>query len=129
MEDHNAVAKYGQHRVSIGYIVTVFKCKTDPNGDPREGGICRKFRISISEGGSADTFSSCVDGITNSIITLVGSMINAKQTSIGVGGAYFHGTPPSMDEGGRLLFAVSPPGSSTSAHTPRLTNAAASAYS
>ncbi len=80
-------------------------------------------------GVQVDTFSSCVDDITNRVITLVGSTINAKQTSIDVGGAYFHGTPPTMDEGGRLLFAVSPPGSSTSAHTPRLTNAAASAYS
>ena len=113
--------------------MTVFKCKTDPNGDPREGGVCRKFRISISEGGSADvhvdTFSSCVDDITNRIITLVGSTINAKQTSIDVGGAYCHGTPPTMDEGGRLLFAVSPPWLEHFGHTPQLTNAAVSAYS
>jgi hypothetical protein len=110
---HKSVKQYGPERVSIGYLVTVFKCKKDPNGDPREGGVCRKFRISISEGGSSqvkvDTFSSCADDITNRIVTLIGSTLDAKQTSIDVGGAYFHGTPPSMAEGGRMLFAVSPP--------------------
>ncbi len=110
---HEAVKKYGADRVSIGYLVVVFKCKTDPNGDPREGGVCRKFRISVSEGGSSDvkvdTFSSCVDDITNRIVTLVGSTIDAKQTSIDVGGAYFHGTPP-HDGGGwpALIRRLSP---------------------
>ena len=93
--------------------MAVLTCKTDPNGDPREPGICRKFCVSLSEGGrddiEVDTYSSCVDDITNRLITVAASALDAEQTSIDVGGAYFHGTPPTMEEGGRMVFAVVPP--------------------
>jgi len=75
--------------------------------------VVNKFRISMSEGGREDlvaveTRSICVDDITNRLITLIAPAINAHQTSIDVGGAYFHGTPPTMEEGGRMVFAVVP---------------------
>ncbi len=35
-------------------------------------------------------------------------VIEAHQTSIDVGGAYFHGTPPALEDGGRTAFAVVP---------------------
>jgi hypothetical protein len=67
----------------------------------------------MSEGGREDliaveTRSICVDDITNRLITLIAPAIKANQTSIDVGGAYFHGTPPTMAEGGRLVYAVVP---------------------
>ena len=99
---------------SIGYLVPVLTCKADPNGDPRELDVLNKFRISLSEGkrdGLADveTHSLCVDEITNRLITLIAPAIGATQTSIDVGGAYFHGTPPTLEQGGRTVFAVVPP--------------------
>ena len=87
--------------------------KADPSGDPREPGVVNKFCISMSEGGrehlvAVETHSLCVDDISNRLITLIAPTIGATQTSIDVGGAYFHGTPPSMDEGGRMVYAVVP---------------------
>ena len=55
------------------------------------------------------THSSCADDITYRFMTVVAPVIGAEQTSIDVGGAYFHGTPPTMDQGGRRLYAVVPP--------------------
>jgi len=55
-----------------------------------------------------ETHSSCVDDISNRLITAIAPAIGAHQTSIDVGGAYFHGTPPSLAEGGRAVFAVVP---------------------
>jgi hypothetical protein len=96
-------------RTSIGYIVPVLTCKADPSGDPREIDVVNKFRISMSEGGREDlvaveTHSLCVDDITNRFVTLIAPAIKAHQTSIDVGGAYFHGTPPTMAEGGRMVY-------------------------
>ena len=67
----------------------------------------------MSEGGREDlvaveTRSICVDDITNRLVTLIAPAIKANQTSIDVGGAYFHGTPPTMAEGGRMVYAVVP---------------------
>jgi len=91
----------------------VLTCKADPSGDPREIDVVNKFRISMSEGGredlvSVETHSLCTDDITNRLVTLVAPTLKAHQTSIDVGGAYFHGTPPTMEEGGRMVYAVVP---------------------
>ena len=82
-------------------IVTLLTKKTDPDGNAREDGVSNKFRISISEGGREDlvavaTHSSCADDITNRFMTVVAPVNGSEQTSIDVGGAYFHGTPPTM---------------------------------
>ena len=37
-EMFRARKKYGAHRVSVGYVVSVLSCKADPTGDPRGGG-------------------------------------------------------------------------------------------
>jgi hypothetical protein len=98
-------------RASIGYIVAVLTCKSDPNGDPREPDVTNKFRISMSEGSKeidVETHSSCADDISNRFVTSLAPVIEAHQTSIDVGGAYFHGTPPAMEDGGRAVFAVVP---------------------
>ena len=93
-------------------IVSVLTCKADPSGDPREPDVTNKFRISMSEGTreniDVETHSSCVDDISNRLITAIAPAIGAHQTSIDVGGAYFHGTPPSLEDGGRAVFAVVP---------------------
>ena len=87
--------------------------KTDPDGNAREAGVSNKFRISVSEGGREDirveTHSACADDITNRLMSVIAPVLAAEQTSIDVGGAYFHGTPPTMAEGGRRLYAVVPP--------------------
>ena len=54
------------------------------------------------------TYSSCSDDVSNRVITAIGPTLDAHQTSIDVGGAYYFGTPPSMDEGGRMLYAPVP---------------------
>ena len=56
--------------------------------------------MSILEGGGTNsnvlTHSSCADDITNRLISVIAPVLNAEQTSIDVGGAYFHGTPPTV---------------------------------
>jgi hypothetical protein len=54
------------------------------------------------------THSNCVDDITSRLIAAIAPAIEADQDSIDVGGAYFHGTPPSMDNGGRMLYVRIP---------------------
>ena len=76
--------------------------------------MLNKFRIAISEGSHQpgvpiETHSSCADDITNRLISALAPALGAEQTSIDVGGAYFHGTPPTMAEGGRRLYAAVPP--------------------
>ena len=94
--------------------MSVLTCKADPDGDPRGGGVTNKFRIAVAESkgtelGVGQTYSSCADEISNRVITAIGPTLEAHQTSIDVGGAYYFGVPPSMSEGGRLLYAVVPP--------------------
>jgi hypothetical protein len=54
------------------------------------------------------THSSCVDDISNRLITAIAPAIGADQDSIDIGGAYFHGEPPDMDHGGRRLYVRIP---------------------
>jgi hypothetical protein len=99
-------------RTTVAFLVAIFAEKKTPSGDPRQPEIVHKFRIAYadSQGVGPDvlTFSSCVDGLTNIVITAVTPALGAHQTSIDVGGAYYHGTPPSLAEGGRLVFAHMP---------------------
>jgi len=99
-------------RTTVAFLVAVFADKLTPSGDPRKPEILHKFRIAYADsqgvGPEVLTFSSCVDGLSNIVITSVAPAINAHQTSIDVGGAYYHGTPPSLEEGGRNVFAHMP---------------------
>jgi len=99
-------------RTTVAFLVAIFADKLTPSGDPRQPDILHKFRIAYadSQGVGPDvlTFSSCVDGLSNVVITAVAPAIDAHQTSIDVGGAYYHGTPPSLADGGRLVFAHMP---------------------
>jgi len=109
----DAQRRYGEDRVHQGYIVSVLSCKADPSGDPRGGGVTNKFRLAVAESKTAvfaegKTYSSCSDDVSNRVITAIGPTLDAHQTSIDVGGAYYFGTPPSMDEGGRMLYAPVP---------------------
>jgi len=107
-----ARARYGDARVSIGYIVAVLTCKHDPAGAAREPEVVSKFRVAVADKADAAsgvlTHSNCVDDITNRLIAAIAPAIGADQDSIDVGGAYFHGTPPSMDNGGRMLYVRIP---------------------
>jgi len=106
------ITAYGAARVSIGYIVAVLVCKMDPAGGARAAHIVNKFRITLADkregAGDILTHSNCVDDITNRLITAIAPAIGALQDSIDVGGAYFHGVPPSMDNGGRCLYVRIP---------------------
>jgi hypothetical protein len=110
-----ARSKYGAHRVNCGYVVSVLSCKTDPSGDPRGGGITNKFRVAVAESkgtvlAAAQTYSSCADDISNRVITAIGPTLDAHQTSIDVGGAYYFGKPPTMDDpDGRMFYCAIPP--------------------
>ena len=58
---------------------------------------------------AAQTYSSCADDISNRVITAIGPTLKAHQMSIDVGGAYYFGRPPSMDDpDGRLLYCAIP---------------------
>jgi hypothetical protein len=74
--------------------------------------VLNKFRVAVADKADAlsgvITHSNCADDISNRLITAVAPAIGAVQDSIDVGGAYFHGTPPDMEHGGRCLFAHIP---------------------
>ena len=105
--------QHGAENVSVGFIVGVLTWKRDSAGDPRDAGILRKFRVALSDKLEANrgvpTFSSCVGDITNRTITALAPSLHATQTTIDVGGAYYHGTPDSVAEGGRIVYAHIPP--------------------
>ena len=107
-----ARARYGDSRVSIGYIVAILTCKLDPAGAARAPEIVNKFRVAVADKADAAsgviTHSNCVDDITNRLITAIAPAIGAEQDSIDIGGAYFHGVPPDMEHGGRKLYARIP---------------------
>ena len=95
--------------MSLGFIVSVLKVKTDPDGTPTS----RKGRITLSDPASAtvavDSYSACADDITDRVITAVAQRLGLQSDVADVGGAYFHGKPIPADQGGRELYAVVPP--------------------
>ena len=99
-------------RVSIGHVVGVLRLKLDPDGDPRDPDIVKKFRVALSDPQSKamviQTYSSTADPMSNMTITAISTAIRAHQTSIDVGGAYWWGTVLSMAHGGRAIFCVVP---------------------
>ena len=69
------------------------------------------MRVAISDPQAKDmpiveSYSSCVDAMSNIIITALAPALGAEQTSLDVGGAYWHGTPPALHEGGRIIAPV-----------------------
>ncbi len=101
------------HQVSMGNIVAVLTIKRDPSGNPRAPEVLRKLRVAISDPSAADSvdvesYSCCVDPMSNIVVTALVPALEAEQTSIDVGGAYWHGTPPSIAEGGRVILAPVP---------------------
>ena len=106
-------ARYGEARVSLGYIVAILKCKLDTDGAAREPEVVNKFRVAVSDkdniaAAETITHSNCADDITNRVISAVAKAIDAHQDSIDVGGAYFHGKPPDMEHGGRRVYVRVP---------------------
>jgi hypothetical protein len=72
---------------SIAYIVGAFTHKLDPDGDPRAPGILDKFRVTCAdvcqtEVDPLDTYSSCVNSITNRAVTSIAPRLSAHQTTI-----------------------------------------------
>jgi hypothetical protein len=95
------------------YIVTALTVKTTADGDLRESGIANKFRVTLADKcdlpkDSIDTYSSCGDDTTNRLLSVTSHILGATQTTIDIGGAYFHGEPLPMHKGGRKLYAVVP---------------------
>ena len=82
-------------RVSIGHVVGVLRLKKDPDGDPREPDVVKKFRVALSDPQSKamviQTYSSTADPMSNMTITAISTAIRAHQTSIDVGGACWWG--------------------------------------
>ena len=106
---HGAIRSLGKTRVSLGFIVCVLKQKTDPNGIP----TTRKGRVTLSDPASADvhvdSYSACVDDITDRVIAGVALRLGLECDVADVSGAYFHGHPVPASRGGRELYAVVPP--------------------
>ena len=53
-------------------------------------------------------YSACVSSSSSRLITQLAVEKSAFQHTIGVSGAYYKGTRPSVEEGGRLVFARVP---------------------
>jgi hypothetical protein len=112
--------EHGPDCTSIAYIVGAFTHKTDPNGDPRAPGILNKFRVTCADVCQTavdplDTYSSCVDSITNRVITSVAPRLKAHQTTIDISSAQYHGRPlplvpktSTSPATGRHLYTVVP---------------------
>jgi len=73
----------------------------------------RKGRITLSDPASADvpvdSYSACVDDITDRVIAAVALRLGLLCDVADVSGAYFHGEPIPASQGGRELYAVVPP--------------------
>jgi len=101
-------------RTSIGHLVPVLTCKADASGDPRAPEVLNKFRISLSDPANhtavdIPTHSSCVDPVSDMVVTAIRPALEAEQDSIDVSSAYYHGKPLTAAEGGRNAFAHIPP--------------------
>jgi len=105
---HAAKRTLGPHRVSLGFVVSVLKQKSDPDGKP----TVRKGRVTLSDPSSADvpveSYSACIDDITDRLVTAVAMHLGLHSDVADVGGAYFWGKPIPASEGGRELYAVVP---------------------
>jgi hypothetical protein len=113
-KDARAVrAAYGDDQVTIGHIVLAFRNKTDPSGNPLDDDISRKARITIADKRGKSTehnfYSACVGSSTDRIVTQIAVEKRAIQHTKDVGGAYYHGDPPTPENGGRLVYAFVPP--------------------
>ena len=94
---------------SMAYIVTAQTIKTTASGDLRSLGIANKFRVTLADKcdlpvDSIETYSCCVDEITNRLMAAISPLLGAEQTTIDISGAYFHGEP--LPD--RSLYAVVP---------------------
>jgi hypothetical protein len=79
-------------------IAGAFTHKTDPDGDPRAPGISNRFRVTCADvyqtdEDPLDTYSSCVDSITNRVITSLAPRLRAHQATIDISSAYYYGKP------------------------------------
>ena len=99
-------------RVSIGHIVIAFRNKIDPEGNPLEPGVVKKSRCAYADSQDGvpvtDSFSACVDDVTDRVITAVGERLGAKFDTKDVSAAYFNGEPLTMEQGGRAVYAEVP---------------------
>ena len=99
-------------RVSVGHIVNAFRNKIDPDGNPLEPGVEKKSRCAYADSQDGvpvtDSFSACVDDVTDRVITAVGERLGAKFDTKDVSAAYFNGEPLTMDHGGRAVYAEVP---------------------
>ena len=91
------------------YIVTAQTIKTTASGDLRSLGVANKFRVTLADKcdlpvDSIETYSCCVDEITNRLMAAISPLLGAEQTTIDISGAYFHGEP--LPD--RSLYAVVP---------------------
>ena len=108
-EYHKARRDLGDDNANVAYIVTAQTIKTDADGSLRSLGVANKFRITLADKchltvDSIETYSCCVDDITNRLMTLLAPMLGAEQTTIDISAAYFHGLPSLL----RRLFSVVP---------------------
>jgi hypothetical protein len=99
----------GETLCSMAYIVTAQTIKTTASGDLRAVGVANKFRVTLADKcdlpvDSIETYSCCVDEITNRLMASISPLLGAEQTTIDISGAYFHGVP--LPD--RSLYAVVP---------------------
>jgi hypothetical protein len=111
-EYRDAVHDYGADRVSLAFLLIVFKLKTDPAGVALPGILGKKSRIAISDPNSPrslPTYAPCADEATGNAVDTIVQALGMKSVTLDAQAAYFHGKRPTMDEGGRLIFAPIPP--------------------
>ena len=97
-------------KVSQGHIVLAFKNKYFPDGsfDRRKARIAYADKIEKLASAHADYFSGCAEKQTDLLTTQIVVNEGGVQHTVDVGGAFFKGTPPSLEEGGRGAFAAMP---------------------
>ena len=103
---------YGADRASLAFLLIVFKLKTDPAGVALPGIPGKKSRIAISDPNSPrslPTYAPCADEATGNAVDTIVQAFGMKSVTLDAQAAYFHGKRPTMDEGGRLIFAPIPP--------------------
>ena len=110
-EFRNAVHLHGD-RVSLAFLLVVFKCKADPAGVPLPGILGKKCRVAVSDPNAARAgvppyAPRAAEATGNAVDTFVQGM-GMSSVTLDAQAAYYHGVRPTVAEGGRLIFAPIP---------------------
>jgi len=111
-EFHEATREHGRGKVTMAFLLVVFKIKTGADGLPVQGPLARKSRIAVSDPNAdqsgVETYAPCADEATGHATDQLALALGLKSVSLDAKSAYLNGIRPTIADGGRLIFAPIP---------------------